>query len=475
MNLSLYGFMLYFFIVGCIAYISYLAKRNKPGSYGNMMLGNRSVNYFLTALSAHASDMSDWIFMAFPAYVYTKGGLGAWIALGLIGGMWITWKYIAPRLRAVTQQYNALTLSGYFEHRFSDTSGTIRVLVALICFLFFSVYIAAGLKGFGYLTESLFQIPYQYGIGIAIGMMMIYTMAGGYTGLAWIDAFQALFLLSVIIVVPCMAVHNLGGLSVVQASITEHNLSWFYVPKTLVDFINALCIALSWGVGYFGMPHILTKFMGITDTSEIKKAQYLGLSWQTLVMMASGLVGFVGLAYFPYTLANKELVFVAMVQDMFSPLGIGIILSAVAGATLAAMSAQVLVLTSVVVEDLYHKTWNNRATDNQLMWVYRVTIVLVGLLGLLVSLDRSTSIQQLVQYAWMGFGCSFGPLVLLSLYRTTITYKGALCGILTGALIAATWHSVGQPYVYALSGLDIPAVIPGFIVSSMVIYLSSLR
>ena len=171
MNLILSGFGLYFVVVGLIAIISYVTARKKSSSYGQVMLGNRSINYVLTALSAHASDMSDWLFMAFPAALYTYGMVSAWIAFGLIGGMWITWSYIAPQLRKATETYDALTLSGYFESRFSDTSGFLRIISAIICFFFFAVYIAAGLKGFGYLAESLFAIPYMYGILIAIFSM----------------------------------------------------------------------------------------------------------------------------------------------------------------------------------------------------------------------------------------------------------------------------------------------------------------
>jgi sodium/proline symporter len=473
MNLSLCGFGLYFVVVGLIAAISYLTTRKNSGSYGQVMLGNRSVNYILTALSAHASDMSDWIFMAFPAYLYANGLVSFWIAVGLVVGMWVTWNYVAPQLRKATEQYDALTLSGYFEARFSDTSGFLRALVAIICFFFFAIYIAAGLKGFGYLGESLFAIPYAYGVTLAIVAMMAYIMFGGYRALAWIDAFQAIFLLSVIVIVPFLAFFKVGGLTAIYQAAAEHKIELSFIPGTWLGLLNALLLAISWGVGYCGMPHIITKFMGISDVNQMKKAQYIGLSWQTIVFAASGSIGIVGIAYFPTMLANKELVFLEMVKDMFAPFTAGIILSAVAGAALSAVAAQVLVLISVIVEDLYHKSFRLQASDRELVWVYRVGILVIGLLSMVVSLDRSTTIQQLVQYAWMGFGCSFGPLVLLSLHSTTINRYGAGAGIIVGGAVAAVWNILGQAHFLALTGVDMPAAIPGFAMSMIAILVVS--
>lgn len=473
MNLSLCGFGLYFIVVGLIAAVSYLTTRKNPSSYGQVMLGNRSVNYVLTALSAHASDMSDWLFMAFPAALYAHGLVSSWIAFGLIGGMWATWSYVAPNLRKATEKYNALTLSGYFEARFSDTSGFLRSSTAFICFFFFAVYIAAGLKGFGYLGESLFAIPYTYGIMIAIVAMFFYTMLGGYRALAWIDSFQALFLLAVILIVPCKAFLKVGGMASIIHAADVHGISLSFIPSTWVGLLNALLLALSWSVGYFGMPHIITKFMGISDVKQMRKAQYIGLSWQALVMSAAGCVGVIGIAYFPQVLANKELVFLEMVKDLFSPLITGIILSAVAGATLSVIAAQVLVLVSVIAEDLYHKSFRPQASDSELVWVYRISILVIGCLSMLVSLDRSTTIQELVYYAWSGLGSSFGPLVLLSLHSTKINRYGAAAGIVFGGLVAASWHILGKSYILALSGIDMPAAIPGFIMSMSAIYLVS--
>jgi sodium/proline symporter len=229
-------------------------------------------------------------------------------------------------------------------------------------------------------------------------------------------------------------------------------------------------MAISWAVGYFGTPHILTKFMGITDVKEMSKAKYIGLAWQTSVLAAAGLVGLIGIAYFSVPLSNKELVFVELVKDLFTPLHIGFILSAVAGATLSVITAQVLVLVSVITEDFYHGTLRKNATDTELLWVYHASVLLISALSFMVSFNRTNSIQQLVHYAWMGFGCSFGPLMLLSLHSNYINKYGAIAAMLVGSIIAGLWHLLGKSIFLITYGIDIPAVVPGFILSIMAAY-----
>lgn len=472
MQLILVGFVVYFVIIGLVSLAVYLNNK-KTGSYKQVILGGRSVNYVLTALSAHASDMSDWLFMAFPAALYVGGLVNAWIAIGLVGGMWITWQYIAPQLRRATEKFDSMTLSTYFERRYEDTSGAIRLISALMSILFFAIYIAAGLKGFGFLAESVFQLPYIAGVVIALVCVVFYIFFGGYRTLAWIDCFQALFLLIIIFLVPLIGFWHIGGFNAIVTHAAQKNIPLSLLPHTALDILNTVLMAISWAVGYFGMPHILTKFMGIRDVKEMSKAQYIGLAWQVTVLAAAGMVGLIGIAYFPITLANKELVFVEMVKDLFNPLQVGFILSAVAGATLSVITAQVLVLVSIITEDLYRGTLKKNATDKELLWVYHFSILLIAALSFLVSLNQTNSIQQLVHYAWMGFGCSFGPLTLLSLHSTYINKYGAIASIFIGGTIASLWHIIGRPIFLTNYGIDIPAVIPGFILSIIFAYTAS--
>ncbi len=473
MQALLIGFIIYFIIISIIALASYITTKKTASGYSQVILGDRSISYILTAFSAHASDMSDWLFMAFPAALYGGGMINAWIAIGLVCGMTIVWKWIAPALRTATEELNVMTLSTYFERRFADTSGTIRIISALISLLFFAVYIAAGLKGFGFLTESVFNLEYTTGIIIALICVISYIFLGGYKALAWIDCFQALFLLIVIFYVPIKALAHIGGFEKIIHAAAAKNISLSLFPHTWTDTINTLLMTASWAVGYLGTPHILTKFMGMKNTHEMKKAQYIGLGWQISVLTAAGLVGLIGIAYFSETLSNKELIFVETVKNLFSPLQIGFILSAVAGATLSVMTAQVLVLVSVFTEDLYRRSFKKNATDKELLWVYRISILLIALASFFVSLNKAQSIQQLVHYAWMGFGCAFGPLVILGLHTTYINKYGAYASIITGSLIAALWHSMGHDYFFNQYALDIPAVLPGFIFNIVSAYLTT--
>ncbi len=462
MQLLLVGFVVYFFVVGMIALASYLHYRSSTSSdYGQVIIGNRSVNYFLTALSAHASDMSEWLFMSVPALLYTGGVTNAWIAIGLVCGMWFTWQFIAPGLRRKTEEYDCYTLSTFFDRRFKDSSGFLRIMSAAISLFFFAVYIAAGLKAFGMLAESLFHLPYIVGTLVAMLFMVTYIILGGYRALSWIDCFQALFLLIVILAVPLVGLMDIGGWQAVVHAANNKQLSLSLFPGTLIENINVILLAFSWGLGYFGLPHLLTKFMGIADVKDITKAKYIGLAWQTTVLAAAILVGLVGIVSFPM-IANPELLFIEMVKNSFSVLLSGFILSAVAGATISVITAQMLVLVSVITEDFYRNTLCPQATEKSLLWVYRLSILVVAVFSFTISIVyKSSSIQNLVSYAWMGFASSFAPLVLLSLHSKIINKYGAYASLVIGGLTAALWPSLSRSFY----GVIIPPAAAGFILS----------
>ncbi len=471
MQLLLIGFIVYSFIVAMIALASYIYHRSSTSSgYGQVILGNRSVNYLLTAFSAHASDMSEWLFMSVPALLYTGGMVNAWIAIGLVGGMWFSWQFIAPQLRRKTEEYDCYTLSTFFNRRFQDDSGILRVTSAVISLFFFAVYIAAGLKGFGMLAESLFHMPYFIGALVAMLFMVLYIILGGYRALAWIDCFQALFLLVVIVTVPLVGLRAIGGWQVIVQHAAQRNLPLTLLPDTFVGIINVLLVAFSWGIGYSGLPHLLTKFMGISDVKDIHKAKYIGLSWQTTVLAAACLVGLVGIVAFP-AITNPDLIFVEMVKSLFSVLLTGFILSAVAGAAVSVITAQMLVLVSVVTEDFYRNTLCPQATERELLWVYRLSIIVVALFSFIISiLYKTSSINNLVSYAWMGFASSFAPLVLLSLHSKVINKYGAYACLIIGGITAALWPSLSRP----IYGITIPSAAAGFMLSIFGAYAISL-
>lgn len=450
---ELLAIVVYFLILLTIGYYSY----RKNMSVDDFIIGNRSMNYWLTALSAHASDMSSWLFLAYPAAIFTQGLLGAWTAIGLIVCMFLNWQWIAPKIRVATEQYNSLTFSSFFESRFGDTSGLIRFFSALILIVFYTIYISAALTGMGDLLTSLFNL--HYGIAILIGIVIVvpYVFVGGYKTLAWIDLFQGFFLLGVIIFVPLYLLGGVGGFYGISKTFGMHHLAKSLVPDfsshTLISIIS---MGLGWGLGYFGQPHIVTKFMGIKNVSEIHKSKWLGMSWMTLSLAAATLVGAVGVSFFNGFLANPEEVFIKMVKASFNPFIVGFILCAVMAATINAMSSQVLVLTSSLTEDFYKRAFRPHASSKELLLISRLGVVMVGAIAFFIAFRKTSTIYTLVNYAWSGIGSSFGPLVILALYSNRVNKYGAWAGILGGGITAGIWPLFNTP---------ISPMVPGFLAS----------
>jgi sodium/proline symporter len=448
----------YFFLLTLIAIYSY--KRHLTAT--DFIIGSRSLNYWLTALAAHASDMSSWLFMGYPATIFVAGLFNAWAAIGLILFMFLNWQLIAPKLRTATEEYNSLTLSSFFESRLADTSGLIRVFTATMSIIFYTIYISAGLVGLGILLEVLFQIPYSWGILIGISIVVPYVFVGGYLTLAWIDLFQGIFLMLVIVATPLFLLSKLGGWDHLFQVVHAKNLSLSLFPDfSFHSILKIIYMVFGWGLGYFGQPHIITKFMGIRDVKEMKKSQYIGMSWMVLSISASTLVGLVGILYFQQGLEDPQQLFVLMVRDSFTPFFVGFILCGVLAATINAMSAQVLVLSSNISEDFYKRLIHKTASSKERLVVARIGIILVGFLAFFIAYAKISTIYSLVMYAWSGLGCSFGPLILLCLYWKKVNKYGAWAGILTGGITAAIW-----PYFNA----KIPSMIPGFFVGLIAIY-----
>lgn len=436
-------------------------------------MGNRSVNFWLTALSAHASDMSAWLFMAFPAAIYIGGLANAWTGVGLFIGMWLNWQFVAKKLRTETEKYKSYTLSTFFENRFHDKSGTLRIFTALMALIFLTSYLSAGLIAMGLLFESIFGIDYTFGVTVASAVVMIYTFYGGFVTVAWTDLFQALFLLTMIALVPFVAFYSLpDGWQTIVENAKSENISLGFIGSSWnsESFLSTIFLIFGWGLGYFGQPHILTKFMGINDPDEMVKSKYVGMTWQFFALSAAIIVGIVGIGFFNETLANPELVFVEMVKSSFTPFFAGFILCAILAANMSTMDSQVLVCGSILSEDFYKHLFHREASSANLLYASRIGVILVSLLSLVIALAQNSTVLEVVLYAWSGLGCSFGPLVLMSLYYPKTSRLGALAGIVVGGTVAGTWHLWGP----SLTDLAVPAMIPGFILSLLSIYLVSL-
>jgi solute:Na+ symporter, SSS family len=458
------SFICYFALLLSIGYFSH----RKQTSNAEFIVGNRSLNFWVTALSAHASDMSAWLFMGLPMAVYLQGLSGSWIGIGLLFGMFFTWQFIATKLRNATEQYDSYTLSTFFEKRFNDHTGQLRILTAAVLLFFLTFYLGAGLTAMGLLIESLFHIDYFWGLSFALLVVVIYTFGGGFITIAWTDLFQGIFLLFMISLVPLMMLIKFPQTWETIAHLNELKPGYLSLmgEMSLGSVISSAFVALSWGLGYFGMPHVITKFLGIKHAEELSKSRNLGMAWQFFALTAAIAVGVVGFAFFQGTLANPELVFVEMVKILFHPFLAGFVLCGVLAANLSTMDSQLLVCASVIGEDLYKRFYSSSPSQKNLVRASRIGVLIIAFLALLIAFRQQETIIEAVFYAWAGLGSAFGPLVLMSLYDPKANKHGALCGIIVGGLIGSIWPMV-NPYLFAYA---LPATIPGFSLSLLAIY-----
>ncbi|BDC34364.1 sodium:proline symporter [Candidatus Dependentiae bacterium Noda2021] len=458
--------------ISILLIIGFIASRHAALTQTNstdFIVGNRSVNYWVTAISAHAADMSDWLFMGFPAAIYLTGAFSLWVAISLVFGMFISWQFVAPALRRATADFHATTLTSYFEAKYHENKGRISLLGAVIMGFFFTIYIAAGIKGVGYLLSTGFDVPYHVGTAIAIGVTISYVFMGGFIAAAWVDFFQGIFLLAVVLITPLFALQKIGGFAAIVNAAHARNLSLNLIPNAH-NALGILLDPIAWGLGYLGMPHILSKFMGARDVNQMHKSKYIGLTWQIMALSGAALAGFVAMGFFNTILANPEReLFISMALQLFNPFIAGLILCGILSATLSTMNSQMLVLAGVITDDLYKKQYKKNASTLELVWVFRCSILLIALAAFIVSWNEENTIFGLVQFAWSGLGASFGPLTMLSLYMPHITKQGALAGIFAGGITAVAWRMI-NPLVL---GFHVNEMLPGFVIGGLVILMIS--
>ena len=453
-----------------ILFIISFAAQIKTNKIADFTLGKRSLNYFVTALSAHASDMSSWLFMGLPAAIYSNGLIEIWAAVGLTLFMYLNWHFIAPRLRIATEKYHSNTIPTFFANRFQDATGLLRVTSATFCIIYFIFYISAGLVALGLLFESIFNVPYIAGILISL-VAVFFILLGGFLSVAWIDFFQGIFLLLMIILVPIVVFFSYDKSIFLNSILQENAGNYFFSIKNIKE---SLFLVLGWGLGYFGQPHILTKFMGIKDIKKLRYAKIVGISWQILALCGAIFVGIAGLSIFKKVLSAPQLMFVYIVKEHFPSFVAGLILCAIIAAAINVMSSQILVLTSVVAEDFYKifflkqssKTVNSVSTDSinskKITFVSRLFVLFFCLIAWAISIySKDKKIYDLVLYAWTGLGCSIGPALILAL-RSSIKNKYAIfIGMLVGGISSGMWIFFDK---------TIPAMIPCFILSFLSIF-----
>jgi len=469
---TIFSLVLYF--IAMLAIGLYAFKKSTDDVSG-FMLGGRSLSPSVTALSAGASDMSGWMLMGLPGAMYVSGLSSMWIAIGLTIGAYLNYLIVAPRLRTYTEVANdSITLPDFFENRFGDKTHLLRLISSLVIIVFFTLYTSSGIVAGGKLFESSFGLNYEAGLYITAGVVVLYTLFGGFLAVSLTDFVQGCIMFVALVLVPIVVFTDIGDFSVMQKSIYEINPS-------LLDMFGGVSIlgvisAMAWGLGYFGQPHIIVRFMAIRSIKDLPVARRIGMSWMIVSICGAMATGFAGIAYVAKTgmvLDDPETVFILFSQVLFHPLVAGFLLAAILAAIMSTISSQLLVTSSSLTGDFYQMFLNKSASEKQLVFVGRVSVAIVALVAVFLAYDRDSSILSLVSNAWAGFGAAFGPVVILSLYWKEMNRNGALSGMLVGAATVLFW-------IYAPIAIDgqplsatVYEIVPGFILCFVTIIVVS--
>ncbi len=471
-------FGLYLLLMIGIGFIFYRRKMTSS----TYMLGGRSLNPWVTAFSAQASDMSGWLLTGLPGLccmgiaVNSVAGIkeAIFTAIGLLLGTAANWIFVAKRLRVYTEvASNSITVPSYFENRFDDKKGILQAISGMVILFFFTFYAASMFAAGAKMFNAVFGLDYHYALLIGAAIIVIYTLLGGFLAVSWTDLVQGLIMFFALIIVPVLvlkgftddqfnALGQIGGALGNLMPVEGEEFSWITIMT-----------AISWGLGYFGMPHVLVRFMATKNKKTIKPATVIALVWVVITMACAILIGIVGRIVLNSAINNDsaETVFMLLVQKSFGPVVAGLLLSAILAAIMSTADSQLLVASSSFAEDIYKRHFRRNAKDKEIMLVSRLTIVAVSAAAILLALDPESKIFELVQYAWGGFGASFGPLIVFSLYSKKLKLRGAIASIVTGAVTTIVWRYGLSP----LGGIfEIYELIPGFILSTAALWIGSL-
>ena len=450
----------------------------KNEDFQDYVLGGRKLGKWSTALSAQASDMSGWLLVGLPGAAYLSGVEAGWIAIGLAVGTYANWRVVAKRLRIYTEKAgNSLTLPDYFEKRFDDKSGILRLIPALVIIIFFTVYTAAQFSTGAKLFEMLLGVPYQMALILGAIVIIGYTFLGGFLAVSFTDVIQGLLMFFALIVVPVFAVVQLGGIDKVKLgvlSIDPNFLSLFKATGSNGN-VHLLTIAtnMAWGLGYFGQPHILARFMAIHDPEELKASRRSAMVWVVISLFSSIICGVIGRLYFlDSPLGDSEQVFMLMVNQMFPAVIAGIFLAAILAASMSTADSQLLVTASSISEDIYNKYINKNADDNKKLMAGRAAVIGVSIIAVIIAFDPNSSVFGLVSNAWAGLGAAFGPVVLLSVFWRRMNRFGAMAGMVSGAAGVIIWNTLEKTFPN-VEIFQLYELLPAFIISVICIYVFS--
>jgi len=458
---TLITFIAYFIVLLGIGFYFYRRSANIE----DYLLGGRGMGSWVTALSAQASDMSGWLLMGLPGAIYLGGMTNTWIAIGLFIGTVLNWKLVSARLRVYTQRTNAITLPCFFEARFKDPTGLLRIVSAIIILIFFAIYASSGLVATGLLFESTFGVDYYSAIIIGGLVIIAYTFLGGFLAVCWTDLLQGALMVFAIVIVPALTYHTVGGAEAIKEAIVSKDISANLIPQGQKLPVLAIISTMAWGLGYFGQPHILVRFMSVKSLEKLSKSMAIAIVWVFLSLGGAVTVGFISIAMFD-NLSNgeEEKVFIYMIRELFNPWFGGILLAAIFSAIMSTIDSQLLVSSSALSEDFYCKAIRKEASEREIVIVGRVCVVIISIIALIMALDRDNTILGIVSYAWGGFGAAFGPLILFALFSRKTTWQSALAGMVSGTVVLVLWKQVGL-------GSTMYEILPGFIANCLTIFL----
>ena len=445
--LVLLAFIIYFIVVLGVGFYFY----NKTHNMSDYVLGGRDMNPYVTAMSAQASDMSGWLLMGLPGSIYLFGMGQIWIGIGLAIGSYLAWLFVAKRLRKYSEKCNnSLTVPVFFSNRFRDDMGYIRVVTGVAILFFFTIYVASGFVAGGKLFNLVFsEIGYELAVIITGFIIVLYTFSGGFKAVCWTDFIQSIMMIIAVVVVPLVALGEIGGgwdtVSSTFNSLVENgtNLLWSGgEPITAIVLLSCL----AWGLGYVGMPHILVRYMAIKNPEEVKVARRIGTLWVVVALASVGFIAVIGRVYLGNPAGfDAENVFIQMVSNLFgnsAPIIAGFLYAAILAAIMSTADSQLLVAASAITNDLYNKKGEKKIEDNRLMWMSRICVAIIAVIGVLIALSGNNNIMGLVSFAWAGFGASFGPVMVLALFWKRMNRQGALASMIVGFLTVILWNTL---------------------------------
>lgn len=457
-TITIIVFALYFATLLGIGYIAYRRTTNVE----DYILGGRQLGPFIGGISTGASDMSGWLLLGLPGAIYLGGLSEVWIAIGLAIGAYINWQYVGKRIRVYTQvSNNSLTLPDFLENRFRDSSKSLRITAGLFILIFFAFYISSGLVGGAILFETTFNIDYTTALLVGAGIIVLYTVVGGFFAVAWTDFLQGLLMFLALVTIPIVALVSLDNWDNTINTIGNIDVKYLdvFAGTTTLGIISLL----GWGLGYFGQPHVIVRFMAMTTSRDITIGRSIYTIWNVFALFGAIFTGFFGIAFFAdMPLDNPETVFIVFAKTLFNPWVTGLLLVAVLSAIMSTISSQLIVAASALSEDLYKGIFRKNASNVETMWIARIAVLGISIFATILALNPESSVLSLVGYAWAGFGAVFGPVILLALFWKRTTKNGALLGMIIGGVTVILWSELTKVGVIPFYLYEI---IPGFFAS----------